>query len=116
MPPRSSTAPRSRRVLFAAASTAVKIFPPNQITEWVDADSTGEGQTALCPKCGIDSVIGEHATSALRAAWSFLAEPDGRPPTAEAWPWRRGASIRAGTAEELEPRAVNREPGSPGRW
>ena len=30
-----------------------EIFPPTQITEWVDAD-----QTALCPKCGIDAVIG----------------------------------------------------------
>jgi len=37
------------------------IFRPNEITEWVDPDSTGEGQTALCPKCGIDSVIGERS-------------------------------------------------------
>jgi hypothetical protein len=33
-------------------------FPPNAITEWIDANATGEGQTALCPRCGIDSVIG----------------------------------------------------------
>jgi NAD-dependent SIR2 family protein deacetylase len=29
------------------------IFPPSDIDEWVD-----DGQTALCPKCGIDSIIG----------------------------------------------------------
>jgi hypothetical protein len=33
-------------------------FPPTAIGEWCDEDSTGEGQTALCPRCGIDSVIG----------------------------------------------------------
>jgi hypothetical protein len=29
------------------------IFPPTDISEWID-----DGQTALCPKCEIDSVIG----------------------------------------------------------
>jgi hypothetical protein len=29
------------------------IFPPADIIEWID-----QGQCALCPKCGIDSVIG----------------------------------------------------------
>jgi NAD-dependent SIR2 family protein deacetylase len=29
------------------------IFPPSDIVEWID-----EGQTALCPKCPVDSVIG----------------------------------------------------------
>jgi len=33
-------------------------YSPREIEEWVDADETGEGQTALCPRCGIDSVIG----------------------------------------------------------
>jgi hypothetical protein len=28
-------------------------FPPTDISEWID-----DGQTALCPKCEIDSVIG----------------------------------------------------------
>jgi len=28
-------------------------FPPKQITEWIDNE-----QTALCPRCGIDSIIG----------------------------------------------------------
>jgi hypothetical protein len=30
------------------------IFAPTEIKDWVD-----EGTTALCPKCEIDSVIGE---------------------------------------------------------
>ena len=30
------------------------IFPPTEIEEWIDEDDT-----ALCPKCGIDSVIGD---------------------------------------------------------
>jgi hypothetical protein len=34
------------------------VFPPSEIEEWVDADEQGIGQTALCPNCGIDSVIG----------------------------------------------------------
>jgi hypothetical protein len=36
-------------------------FPPKSIEEWVDDDKDGIGQTALCPKCGIDSVIGSKA-------------------------------------------------------
>jgi len=30
------------------------VFPPSKIVDWVD----DPGVTALCPKCGIDSVIG----------------------------------------------------------
>ena len=32
-------------------------FPPSEIVDWIDEDPNGEGQTALCPNCGIDSVI-----------------------------------------------------------
>ena len=35
------------------------IYPPSKITEWVDEDDKGIGQAALCPSCGIDSVIGD---------------------------------------------------------
>ncbi|MGB8581686.1 MAG: cytoplasmic protein [Candidatus Sulfotelmatobacter sp.] len=31
----------------------LEVFPPNEIEGWTD-----DGDTALCPKCGIDSVIG----------------------------------------------------------
>ena len=37
------------------------IFPPDRIREWVDNDTNSVGQTALCPECGIDSVIGSAA-------------------------------------------------------
>lgn len=33
------------------------IFEPSEIKNWVD-EWEGVGQTALCPHCGIDSVIG----------------------------------------------------------
>ncbi|MCG1022697.1 cytoplasmic protein [Sutcliffiella horikoshii] len=32
----------------------LEIYSPTLITEWIDQD-----QTAICPHCGIDSVIGE---------------------------------------------------------
>ena len=34
------------------------VFAPSEIEDWVDEDKNNIGQTALCPKCGIDSVIG----------------------------------------------------------
>jgi hypothetical protein len=33
-------------------------FTPSEIEKWIDKDENDIGQTALCPKCGIDSVIG----------------------------------------------------------
>lgn len=35
------------------------IFSPTEITDWVDpmSDDMQAGTTALCPRCGIDSVI-----------------------------------------------------------
>ena len=35
------------------------IFPKEEIEEWIDSESKPEGETALCPKCGIDAVIGD---------------------------------------------------------
>lgn len=35
----------------------LEIFNTSEINEWTD-DEYGVSQTALCPKCGIDSVIG----------------------------------------------------------
>jgi len=37
----------------------LETFSPSLIDEWFDDDSHGVGQTATCPKCGIDSVIGD---------------------------------------------------------
>jgi|SRR5450755_247936 hypothetical protein len=42
-------------------------FPPQEICDWVD-----EGATALCPKCGIDSVLG--SSSGLLLTKPFLEE------------------------------------------
>jgi hypothetical protein len=49
------------------------IFPPREIVEWVDEDENDDvGQTALCPKCGIDSVIGSNSGYSIERP--FLAE------------------------------------------
>ena len=34
----------------------LEIFKPSEINDWCDGE-----QTALCPKCGIDSVIGSNS-------------------------------------------------------
>jgi hypothetical protein len=42
----------------------LKIFNPNEITEWTDGDENEDeesGETALCPYCDIDSVIGKNS-------------------------------------------------------
>lgn len=36
----------------------LKIFRPDEISSWIDDASD---QTALCPYCGIDSVLGENS-------------------------------------------------------
>ncbi len=38
----------------------LSIFQPNEIEEWID-ERDGIGQTAMCPKCSIDSVIGSNS-------------------------------------------------------
>jgi hypothetical protein len=47
-------------------------FPPRNIKEWVDPRRSPTGATALCPNCGIDSVIGDAAGFPLTA--DFLAD------------------------------------------
>jgi hypothetical protein len=34
-------------------------FTPDEILEWTDEDRDQQGQTAVCPRCGIDAVIGD---------------------------------------------------------
>ena len=34
----------------------MELFRPDEINEWVD-----DGQTAMCPRCGIDSVLGSRS-------------------------------------------------------
>ena len=44
------------------------IFRPQFIEEWID-EKDGIGQTALCPKCGIDSVIGSRSGFPINQAF-----------------------------------------------
>ena len=39
----------------------MKIFDAHQIADWVDTRGPHAQQTALCPYCGIDSVIGDNS-------------------------------------------------------
>lgn len=50
------------RVQRAGCFYCCQMFSPSEITDWVDGrqvetGSTADGITALCPRCGIDSVI-----------------------------------------------------------
>jgi len=40
-------------------------FPPDAVQEWTDGEPIG--QTALCPYCGIDAVVGFNGS--VDAAW-----------------------------------------------
>lgn len=42
-----------------------KIFKTSEIKEWVDKDWDGVYQTALCPYCGIDTVVGNNSEISL---------------------------------------------------
>jgi len=48
------------------------IFGPNQIVDWIDTSNPHSQQTALCPACGIDSMIGD--ASGLQITEEFLEE------------------------------------------
>ena len=47
-------------------------FEAREIAEWIDENAQGIGQCALCPRCGIDSVIGSHSGFPINQ--SFLQE------------------------------------------
>ncbi len=47
------------------------IFAPKRIDEWTDFEGD-QGQTALCPRCGVDSVIGD--ASGYSVTTKFLTE------------------------------------------
>ena len=47
-------------------------FSPDAITRWTDTAETEDRHTALCPVCGIDSVIGD--ATGLDISPAFLAE------------------------------------------
>ncbi len=66
------------------------IFPPSEIREWVHTRE-GVGRTALCPRCGINSVIGSE--SGYPVSKEFLAEMEGH------WFRTTAKKIRASTGK-----------------
>jgi hypothetical protein len=46
------------------------IFSPDEIREWMDETEQSIGQTALCPSCGVDAVLG--SASGLPLSEDFL--------------------------------------------
>jgi hypothetical protein len=56
-----------------ACFSCLETFSPEAISEWVDTPTDeGEGETALCPMCGIDAVLG--SSSGLPIDGDFLKE------------------------------------------
>lgn len=55
----SKASSKSKEVLskakLAGCFHCTEIFPVSEIVEWVD-----DKDTALCPKCGVDSVLGDN--------------------------------------------------------
>jgi hypothetical protein len=66
----------NRQELFASdrcgCFCCCAVFKATEITEWIDEDDEGIGQTAMCPRCGIDSVIGSASGFPITAR--FLAK------------------------------------------
>ncbi len=46
----------------------LQTFPPSEVEQWTD-EINGVGTTAVCPRCGIDSVIGSRSGFALAPAF-----------------------------------------------
>ncbi len=49
---------KSKAATSVVASIVAAYSTPREIAEWIDEDAEGVGHRALCPDCGIDSVIG----------------------------------------------------------
>lgn len=47
--------------LLCSCFYCLQSFNSNEILEWVDNDNPS-GKSALCPKCGIDSVLGDSSS------------------------------------------------------
>ena len=62
---------RHRAELLASAVRGCfyceRTFSPEAIEDWADEGEDGMGQTALCPHCGIDSVIGDASGTEISA-------------------------------------------------
>ena len=47
--------------LLCGCFYCIQNFNSSEIKEWVDRDNP-KGKSALCPKCGIDAVIGDNSS------------------------------------------------------
>lgn len=50
----------------------LKVFSPSEIEEWCAEEYDGEGVTAICPSCDVDSVLAE--SSGFPLTQEFLKE------------------------------------------
>ena len=57
---------------LCACFYCLAMYPPSNIVEWIGDSESGIGQTAICPKCGVDSVLGDKAGFPLTR--EFLAK------------------------------------------
>ncbi len=54
------------RSAVCACFYCLERFPPGEVAKWIDG-----GETALCPRCGVDAVLGD--ASGLSLVDAFLA-------------------------------------------
>lgn len=50
--------PELERSSVCGCFHCLNVFTPDKIDEWTD-ELDGRGTTAICPKCGVDSVLGD---------------------------------------------------------
>jgi hypothetical protein len=55
----------------------LRTFPPSEIEDWIK-EPKGGGMTAMCPGCGIDSVIGSASGFPLTPEFLRLRHQEGR--------------------------------------
>jgi hypothetical protein len=69
---------RHRREILASETCGcfycLAVFAPGKVVGWTD-ETEGVGRTALCPHCGIDSVIG--SASGYPVTREFLSQMHG---------------------------------------
>jgi hypothetical protein len=66
----------NRKSLFRSSDCGcfdcLEIFSPFKIEDWIDEDAAKIGQTARCPYCGVDSLIGDNDVAGINE--EFLKE------------------------------------------
>lgn len=78
--------PELERDRICGCFYCLKVFSPAEIGDWIISDNpTDKRGTAICPYCGVDSVIGENSgypitedfLKAMNAYW-FEGDEDGQ--------------------------------------